>query len=155
MPGPLAQGPRVALRPAREDDLALVRDLRAGDRTGEMLVITLRTDDRPIGIIQYRVDEPSAGWVTIDHLALEKKSRRWGLGQDAVRLFEEEAASSRGVAHFRTTVDIQQGLLLYLWLRLGYRPAEYTYDASGSEALAMIRETGSLAIVPRPRYHSP
>lgn len=140
MAGMRAQGRRVALRPARQDDLPLLGDLSVSGWGSELLVITLRDEDRPVGVIQYRLDKPSARWATIDHVAVEEGSRRWGLGQDAVRLFEEVAEGSWGVAHFKAAVDAKQGLGLYLWLRLGYRPLEFTRDPSGREALVMVRD---------------
>jgi hypothetical protein len=140
MDGLRAGGPRVRLRPPSEDDLLLIEGLLAAGPAGEMLVITPRDEDRPIGAIQYRSDEPSRGWVTIDHVALAEGSRRWGLGQDAVRLLEDDLVRERRVRHFKTAIDVRQGLALYLWLRLGYHPLNFTHDASGREALAMVRD---------------
>lgn len=140
MDGLRTEGQRVRLRPAREDDLPLIEGLLAGGPAGETLVIAPRGEDKPIGVLQYRMNEPSKGWATIDYLAVVEGSRRWGLGQDAVRLLEDDLAQQEDVRHFRTTIDTGQGLALYFWLRLGYRPLDSIPDSQGRDVMPMVRE---------------
>lgn len=138
-----AEGPRVRLRPVRDADLPLIEGLLGAGPASELLVITLREEGRPIGVLQYRPDEPSEGWATIDHVAVAEDSRRWGLGQDAARLLEAAVARECRVRHFRTTIDVRNGLALYFWLRLGYRPLGPFTDSQGHDVLPLIRETAS------------
>ena len=140
MAGLRVDGPRVRLRPARDDDLPLIEGLLGAGPASEVLVITLRDENRPIGVVQYRLDEPSEGWATIDHVAVEEDSRRWGLGQDAVRLLEAAVARECGVRHFRTAIDVRNGLALYFWLRLGYHPLDPVVDSQGHDVMPVARD---------------
>jgi ribosomal protein S18 acetylase RimI-like enzyme len=100
-----------------------------------MAAITKPGEDTPIGVLTYLLDG-RRHTATISWVALAPGARRLGLGQDAVRLFEE-AATRRGVRTFRATVDSSNGLALYFWLRLGYRPLDIR-----DWGMAMIREIG-------------
>lgn len=138
----LFEDARVRLRPMRPGDAPLIESLRTGaghpEIGGDTLVITRTGEDFPIGMLDYRVDDPASA--TIAWIALTEGARRWGLGVDAVLLFEEEACRSWGVRQFRTEVNGRQGLSLYFWLRLGYRPTESRRDQGGIEAIAMVRD---------------
>ena len=61
-------------------------------------------------------------------IALAKAYRGWGYGSEAVRLLEEWAVRERIAERFRADVDVRNGLGLYFWLRLGYRPADGGQD---------------------------
>ena len=133
------EGPRVVLRPYRDDDMPVMEALlpQSDDDAEVLTICRAGEDDRSIGILEYALGEPSEGWATVKWVALVDGERRWGLGQDAVRLFEEEARRC-GVRAFRTRVPASLGLALYFWLRLGYRPL----DVRGNAVLEMVREVG-------------
>ena len=77
----------------------------------------------PIGLIDYRAGLPAPGWLTIGFIAVAAAYRGHGYGSEAVRLLEVEARR-RGIAgRFRADVSMNNGLGVYFWLRLGYRPA--------------------------------
>ena len=141
---PRIEGPRVRLRPRREDDGPLIEPLRpeAGRPGGdcETLVITRTGEDLPIGVLEYRIDDPTGGSATIAWVALTEGARRWGLGVDAVLIFEEEAERHWRVRQFLVPVPVQRGLALYFWLRLGYHPLDVLHDEQGNKTIPMIRD---------------
>jgi hypothetical protein len=61
------------------------------------------------------------GWSEVRWIELEAGRRGWGHGSEAVRSLEAEVAQ-RGVRGVRAEVPTGNGLALYFWLRLGYRP---------------------------------
>jgi GNAT superfamily N-acetyltransferase len=80
----------------------------------------------------------SNGWLRVPFIALARQCRGWGYGSEAVRLVEEWALRT-GIAHrFRVDIDVRNGLGLYFWLRLGYRP--HAAPENGKAAVMMIRE---------------
>jgi GNAT superfamily N-acetyltransferase len=99
-----ADATRVALREA------------AGASTYE---IVRRADSAVIGEVKCRTDDSAGGWLTVGWIEVGEGWRGWGYGSEAVRLLEAEAEAAR----FRADVDAGNGLALYFWLRLGYRPA--------------------------------
>jgi RimJ/RimL family protein N-acetyltransferase len=141
---PRIEGARVRLRPPREADAPLIEPLRAEagrpGGEGDTLVITRTGEDLPIGVLEYRIDDPADGSATIAWIALAEEVRRWGLGVDAVLLFEEDAVRRRGVRQFRAYVDARHGLALYFWLRLGYHPLGPELDEQGHSVMRMARE---------------
>ncbi|MEE8137735.1 MAG: hypothetical protein V3T81_02515, partial [Thermoanaerobaculia bacterium] len=58
-----------------------------------------------------------------DGVTVEPGLRGWGLESEAVRLVEGETVEKGRADRFRARVDKSNGLELYFWLRLGYRPA--------------------------------
>lgn len=136
-----ARGERVALRPLRQYDIAIVKvwlgEAAHHDPNDARLAITLRSEGEPIGIISYQAGYPGVGWLTIKFVAVSPPLRVRGYGSEAVRLLETEAARRLGLASsFRADVDPNSGLSLYFWLRLGYRPV------AAEGIIAMIRESG-------------
>jgi GNAT superfamily N-acetyltransferase len=150
---------RIALRPATSADLPQIGSwyaeaaaLACSDRTlderlhatdaseGELLLIAKADDPAPIGLLQHRIGFPDKGWLAIDFLALAAGRRGWGYGSEAVRLVEESAGATR----FLAEVDARNGLALYFWLRLGYRPLrpdEVFWRAPDEDGIiAMVRE---------------
>lgn len=91
-----------------------------GPRSRGALVIQRIAEDEPIGIVEYTATD---GWLTVLFIALAKAYRGWGYGSEAVRLLEEWAIREGIAERFRAEVDVGNGLGLYFWLRLGYRPA--------------------------------
>jgi len=112
-PGLQAEGFRVALRRAPEAP-RLARS-RAGALRYE---IVRRSDGAVIGEVKCRGGEPAAGWLTVRDIVVGEGWRGWGYGSEAVWLLEAEAQAER----FRADVEAGNGLALYFWLRLGYRP---------------------------------
>jgi len=101
------------------------------------LVITSGDDETAIGFIEYRVKDPADGWLTIGDIELVEGQRGWGYGSEAVRLLEGMAVEQGLGERFRADVDIRNGLGLYFWLRLGYRPADEQSDSP--ETLTLVR----------------
>jgi len=138
---------RVSLRAIREDDVAAIEtwfdeavaaagtphplplSRGAGEgrsvspQSGGVLVIRRIDEDAPIGIVEY---EAIGGWLTVQFIALAKAYRGWGYGSEAVRLLEESEIREDLAERFRAEVAMRNGLGLYFWLRLGYRPLAAT-----------------------------
>jgi GNAT superfamily N-acetyltransferase len=93
---------------------------QAGDKTRRLLALNLPNEEEPIGLLEYEARKEA---LMVPFIALAKAYRGWGYGSEAVRLLEEWAARERIAKRFRATIDIRNGLGLYFWLRLGYRPA--------------------------------
>jgi hypothetical protein len=96
-----------------------------------------RADGAVIGEVECRAHEPAAGWLEIGSIEVGEGERGWGYGSEAVRLLEAEGKAER----FLARVEVANGLGLYFWLRLGYRPAragEAPGRASGG-MIAMVR----------------
>ncbi len=113
--------------------------MRGSARRGSLLVITRRDDPGVIGLLDYRLGEPEPGRLAIGFIAVAKGYRGWGYGSEAVRLLEAEAARRWGAQGFRAGADMRNGLALYFWLRLGYRPGEAAPDSPAREAMPMVR----------------
>lgn len=83
-------------------------------RNEELLLVVL-TDDQPVGVL---VLADEAATTRIDRLAIAAPLRNLGLGAEAVYA-AEALRSSRFVL---AGVPLQNGLAIYFWLRVGYRP---------------------------------
>ena len=124
-------GSRVAVRLFGGSDLSEVGPWYEGRRLEEsrsdpnvtLLAVTNREDDAPIGVVGYCVGSPEGGWLSFDSVAVEPGLRGLGLESEAVRLVEGEMAEKGRADRFCARVDKSNGLELYFWLRLGYRPA--------------------------------
>ena len=153
-------GSRVALRAVAPDDLPLIEDWwpeaaatvrgvgepaaigelqRMTDEAGgETLVIARADDPTAIGLLVYRLADD--GWLEFRFLALAKALRGWGYGSEVVRLIEESGRARR----FAARVSAGNGLGLFFWLRMGYRPAEAGElpwpEREPEDRIAMIRE---------------
>ncbi len=84
----------------------------------ETLVITRAGDPSPIGLLVCGL--PAVGWLEFRFLSLAEGLRGWGYGSEAVGLIEDSGRASR----FAAEVYAGNGLGLFFWLRMGYRPAE-------------------------------
>jgi len=120
--------------------------------TGGALVIAQVGEREPIGLVEYRAGEPTTGWLTVVFIALAKAYRGWGYGSEAVRLLEERANREGIAERFRAEVDARNGLGLYFWLRLGYRPAgrgEFGWQVDReADRMAMVRAPSSVKSKP-------
>lgn len=151
--------PRVTLRPLADADLPAieawypeaaatvvgrawspgVEELRRrvekarADESRTLAVISRADEKAPVGVVDYRT---TGGELIVDFIALAIGHRGWGLGSEAVLLLEETAR----VGRCRAGVHAANGLGLYFWLRLGYRPAGVWPEDGGGDMIAMVRE---------------
>lgn len=136
-------GERVVLRPLSDDDLSTLGVGMPPVREGsEAHAIVRAHDATPIGRIQYLAPRSRSGWLTIDFIELAPQLRGWGYGSEAVKLLEDETTRLGLAQRFRADVPLHNGLALYFWLRMGYRPTAPT-DAfwrsdEGGDTMAMI-----------------
>lgn len=72
-------------------------------------------DNTPVGILAY---QRGNGLLLLTVLAVAASARNHGIGAEAVRALEAEAAVARARAIFPLT----NGFAFYFWLRVGYRP---------------------------------
>ncbi len=159
----LATRTRIRLRRAREADLPAIEawydeaasavnpaaaetpSLRSryNEAKGGLLVIERDVEEGRIGLLDYRFGRPEEGWVTVEFLALAAGHRGWGYGTEAVRLLEAETQAER----YTASVHRRNGLGLYFWLRLGYRPAHaeeaFWRGPDEHDTIAMLREVAS------------
>jgi RimJ/RimL family protein N-acetyltransferase len=147
-------GSRVSLRVVRNEDSLEIEawygeaaraayEERAIEelRAGSLFAMARPEDDQVIGLLEYRRE---GEWLDVPFVALAKPYRGWGYGSEAVRLLEEWALRERLAERFRAEVDVRNGLGLYFWLRLGYRPAgrgEFGWPTEESrDMMPMVRE---------------
>ncbi len=123
------------------------------DPDGGLLVIARRNDPAPTGLLDYRANSPASsaagesaaggGWLTVGFIAVARQQRGWGYGSEAVRLLEREASRRWRASRFRAGIDARNGLGLYFWLRLGYRPAApsdiFWPSQPGGDIIWMVR----------------
>ncbi len=120
------RGQRVALRPLKEGDReAVARRLEETliDADGSLLAITSREGGSTYGVLAYRLGYPERGWLSVEAVAVEPGLSGQGYDAEAVRLLEGEALERGLASRFCAPVRHGDGLGLYFWLRLGYRPA--------------------------------
>ena len=96
--------PRTCLRPKQQE----------GAKGGSAIVMA----GEETGVVRYTVRDAE---VIIEWIELAPERRGWGHGSEAVRLLEEQLGRE-GAKRVRARVPVANGLALYFWLRLGYRP---------------------------------
>ena len=120
------RGQRVALRPLAEGDrkamMTLLKETPV-DADDSLLAITSREGDSIYGVLAYRLGYPEEGWLSVEAVAVEPGLSGQGYDAEAVRLLEGEALERGLASRFWAPVRHDDGLGLYFWLRLGYRPA--------------------------------
>ncbi len=119
------RGQRLALRPLPErDPEAMARWLGEGlvDSGDSPLAITCRGDGSTIGVLAYRLGYPRQGWLSVEVVSVEPRLSGHGYDAEAVRLLEEGVLERGWASRFCAPVRHDDGLGLYFWLRLGYRP---------------------------------
>ncbi len=119
-------GQRLALRPLKEEDReALSRRLEETliDADDSLLAITSREGGSIYGVLAYRLGYPERGWLSVEVIAVEPGLSGQGYDTEAVRLLEGEVLERGLAGRFWAPVRHDDGLGLYFWLRLGYRPA--------------------------------
>jgi len=134
---------RVTLRPVKradfpkiepwyESSLALAHAERsletryadAAASSFKLLAICSKDDAEPVGLLDYRVHQPAVGWLTMVYIAVSDKRRGYGYGSEAVRALEAWGKKSHRITSFLADISVNNGLGLYFWLRVGYRPAK-------------------------------
>ncbi len=105
-------------------------DLRGRFDGGGLWVVRREGEAAPIGALDAEEGWPAEGWVTIEWLGLAADDRGRGYGSEAIRRFESRHKRAR----FLAQIDPGNGLALYFWLRLGYRPG-----AGGGNLLAQAK----------------
>jgi GNAT superfamily N-acetyltransferase len=147
---------RIKLRRAKKSDLLLIApwyeeaalvadgglipddEPTLDDRFGEGNLWVIESD-APIGLLEGVTEWPAEDWATVEWLALAAEQRGWGYGSEAVRQFE----ARHKAASFLAQIAARNGLALYFWLRMGYRPARadevFWRDPDESGIIAMIR----------------
>ena len=111
----LEEGDREAVAQWLEETL-----IGAGE---SLLAITSREGDNIYGVLAYRLGAPERGWLSVEAVAVEPGLSGQGYDAEAVRLLEGEALERGLASRFWAPVRHDDGLGLYFWLRLGYRPA--------------------------------
>ncbi len=114
---------RVVLRRLSEEDLRAAPwlDRASLDPNGDALAIT--SGGKLVDVMEYRVGVPDDGWLAFSLVAVERRLRGLGLDSEAVRVMEDDARKRGMARRFWASVHANDGLALYFWLRLGYRPA--------------------------------
>ncbi len=153
---PSIRGSRLALRPLSEADIEGIgwyegaEGLRGRleDANCGVLAIIRREDGSAIGVVEYRRGVPEDGWLRVETIAVEPGRRGLGLESEAVRLVEGDAVRRRLAQRFWSGVRRDDGLGLYFWLRLGYRPTRpgdlpWKGDL-GRDIMAMVRMAENL-----------
>ncbi|MCH7998372.1 MAG: GNAT family N-acetyltransferase [Chloroflexi bacterium] len=120
------RGQRLALRPLEEGDreamMSWLKEMPVNVDDG-LLAITSRDGDSIYGVLAYRLGYPEEGWLSVEAVAVEPGLSGQGYDAEAVRLLEGEALERGLASRFWAPVRHDDGLGLYFWLRLGYRPA--------------------------------
>lgn len=90
---------------------------------GAAFVVVREGDGRRIGRVECWPSCPGPGWLAITGIEIAQGERGWGYGSEAVRSLEGWARERGMAKRFAAAVEPENGLGLYFWLRLGYRPA--------------------------------
>ncbi|HEY7295137.1 MAG TPA: GNAT family N-acetyltransferase [Dehalococcoidia bacterium] len=80
--------------------------------------LLIELDAQPVGFLTYQLDGVQC---TIGELAVRPELRNLGYGSEAVLALERQAAAA-GARSSVALVPILNGLAIYFWLRIGYRP---------------------------------
>jgi GNAT superfamily N-acetyltransferase len=131
---------RVTLRLAKRGDFAAIERwydsalaLAHAERSLEVRFVDAKAakcdllaivaGDEVVGLVDCRVHEPAEGWLTTVYIAVADGRRGFGYGSEAVRALEAWSEKAHKVTSFLAEIDPRNGLALYFWLRVGYRPA--------------------------------
>lgn len=133
---------RVALRPLKRADFSQIEpwygstlalahsersfETRYADAVAsscELLAICATDKAEVVGLLDYRLHQPADGWLTTVYIAIGDGRRGFGYGSEAVQALEASTMKSHKLTSFLADVSVHNGLGLYFWLRVGYRPA--------------------------------
>jgi hypothetical protein len=129
---------RLSSRDAIAADFEIL-DTVAADLEAAATTFCRRNSDEALGIAFYR-REQIADALRILSIVIHPELRGWGYGSEAVGLLERDNPAARFIAR----VDPADGLNLYFWLRLGYRPERSVEDVlvgRGDGMITMVRES--------------
>jgi GNAT superfamily N-acetyltransferase len=130
------------------------------DRRNDPATLLIEVHGEPVGFIRFGL---AHGECVLRELGVRPERRNLGFGSEAVFALERQALSdgfTQGVA----PVPLANGLAIYFWLRIGYRPC---YPASAPPVgftqmtrrldgpLAAARESGSQTAAPRSGGRAP
>jgi GNAT superfamily N-acetyltransferase len=155
---------RVTLRPVRHGDFSQIggwydsaKALAHSEQSLEARFEAARTsgcellgifdkDGEVAGLMDYRINAPADGWLTTAYIAIADGRRGFGYGSEAIRALEAKVAKLHAITNFMAEVNVNNGLGLYFWLRVGYRPATaeevFWRDPREGGIIAMIRGRG-------------
>lgn len=117
------------------DRAALEEDVTGplvGGRAADVFAFNRRVGGDLVGLAYCDRDQHDV--VDIMSVVIQRDLRGWGFGSEAVELIEGQYPNSSFVAR----VDPKDGLNLYFWLRLGYRPGGQASPVSSPSADGMI-----------------
>lgn len=162
------EGERVALRPLVEEDLvavepwyaeaaAAVEGMASTEHAGaaglserlagarrrgccQLLAIVELGTGSVVGLMEF--EDLGTGSMGVTFLAIAASRRGFGFGSEAVRLLEEEMLMNGEARRLRADVSVRNGLGVYFWLRVGYRPMGNGRETKGRSVLTMTREIG-------------
>lgn len=135
---PRLSGERIALRPPREGDREALSgwyEPPAIDRRPQVLVITRAGEDAPVGVIEYRRERSR---LVFERVMEAPQARGFGYGLEAVRIIERDAGERGRARRFEAEISPDEGLSLYFWLRLGYRPVAWP-RGEGRRIISAVR----------------
>lgn len=138
-PAWLAEAERAVL--GVEPGCPLADQLGEGDAAYWVRVARDRPDGgrerRTVGAVAARQSDE---WLVWRWLAVDESMRAFGYGGAAVPVVER-AARRAGLSAARVLVPASNGVALYFWLRLGYRPSTERAWPRPYEGTWMVRET--------------
>ena len=115
-------------------------ELRPDGAAGGFAIVRLPGRER-IGEVRYRTEE---GCLSFQRMEVGPEMRGLGYGSEAVRLVEADAAQRGLAGRFRADISAGDGLALYFWLRLGYRPAAAWRRDAEQGTISMIRTAAAV-----------
>ena len=136
-----SESTRLTMRKATDADRAALQTDDSGaiaDRSEVEALAFDRRDGGDLVGLAYCVRDEQRELVRIESVVIQPDLRGWGFGSEAVELVEGQYPNSSFVAR----VDPKDGLNLYFWLRLGYRPGgppSPVSSPSGDGMITMIR----------------
>ena len=108
---------------------------------GRLLVLVIERvgESGPVGLLEGQLADRC---LIVSFIAMAKAFRGWGYGSEAVRKVEEWLINEGLARSFTTEVPARNGLGLYFWLRLGYRP-----ERPGEDSWRWAREPDRMRMV--------
>jgi len=102
--------------------LATDSETRAGERVGYWIRVEHEGEEQAVGAVAASIEDgPEGAALVWRWLAVGARWRAFGYGGAAVPVVER-AAAKLGATSARVRVPGSNGVALYFWLRLGYRP---------------------------------
>ncbi|MEX1253565.1 MAG: GNAT family N-acetyltransferase [Dehalococcoidia bacterium] len=105
--------------------------------------ILVAIEEDPAGVLQCEIGSPLPDAANVRALFVAPQRRRLGIGGRAALALEQRLAKK--AERIYVAVPAELGLVLYFWLRLGYRPltqAEWPAPPERSPSTWIVRELG-------------